>query len=337
MSRIPKAYKIREEKNVPARMRDGVTLYADVYRPEAPGRFPVVLMRTPYGKEMTAANAKRFVPNGYVFVTQDTRGRFQSEGDWYYPLVHEALDGYDTVEWAARLPYCDGNVGTAGQSYLGATQYLLASTSPPHLRAMFAISAPSDWHQCWVYRGAGVLDFGWLLPYCLQMTPDQLKRKGTQHLLETIRGYYPEGKEINLSAGLKEEHFRHLPIYDWVERLKDSVPYFKDYLDHPESDSYWHHLDMRSKTHEVSVPIFHVASWYDGFLEGGLHYYTGVRHHGLTPEARSGTASSGRTLAASVSVRLADFDGGRTRPRTGSAGPARRPDGAVVRSLAQGH
>ena len=285
---IPKAYKIIEEKSVPAKMRDGVTLYADVYRPDAPGRFPVVLMRTPYGREATAANAKRFVPYGYIFVTQDTRGRFESEGDWYYPLIHEAVDGYDTVEWAAQLPWSDGNVGSAGQSYLCATQYLLAPTRPPHLRAMFAISAPSDWHESWVYRAAGVLDFGWLLPYCLMMTPDQLKRKETKHLFEAIRNYYPDPKEVSLWAGLKEEHYRHLPIYDWAERLKDSVPYFKDYLDHPDDDAYWHHLNVRRKAHEVGVPIYHVASWYDGFLEGGLNYYSGVRQQGATAEARAG-------------------------------------------------
>jgi uncharacterized protein len=285
---IARAYKIIEQKSVPAKMRDGVTLYADVYRPDAPGRFPVVLMRTPYGRENTAANAKRFVPYGYIFVTQDTRGRFESEGDWYYPLIHEAVDGYDTVEWAAQLPWSDGNVGSAGQSYLCATQYLMAPTRPPHLRAMFAISAPSDWHECWVYRGAGVLDFGWLLPYCLMMTPDQLRRKETKHLFEAIRNYYPDPKEVSLWAGLKEEHYRHLPIYDWAERLKDSVPYFKDYLDHPEDDAYWHRLNMRRQAHEVSVPIYHVASWYDGFLEGGLNYYSGVRQHGATAEARTG-------------------------------------------------
>ena len=285
---IPKAYKVIKEENVAARMRDGVTLYADVYRPDAPGQYPVILMRTPYGREATAPNAKRFVPYGYVLVTQDTRARFGSEGDSYYPLIHEAIDGYDTVEWAARLPWCDGRVGTYGQSYLCAVQYLMAPTRPPHLRAMFATSAPSDWHESWVYRGAGVLDFGWLLPYCLMMTPDQLKRKGARHLLETIRTYYPNQAEMNLWDGLKEEHFRHLPIYDWAERLQDSVPYLKDYFDHPEEDGYWHQLNVRRQADQVSVPIFHLASWYDGFLEGGLHYFSAIRQHGMTAEARAG-------------------------------------------------
>jgi uncharacterized protein len=288
MSQVPHSFKIVKEENVPVPMRDGVTLRADVFRPDAPGRFPVILMRTPYGKEATAPNAKRFVPYGYVFVTQDTRGRFDSEGDSYYPLIHEPNDGYDSVEWAAAQPWSDGNVGTTGQSYLCAVQYLLAPTRPPHLRAMFATSAPSDWHECWVYRGAGVLDFGWLLPYCLMMVPDHLKRTGRKDLQGEINDYYPSPTQMNLYDGLKDEHFRHLPIYDWVERLKDAVPYLKDYLDHPGADDYWNRLSVRPKADQISVPIFHVASWYDGFLEGGLNLFKGIRENGLTPEARSG-------------------------------------------------
>jgi uncharacterized protein len=297
---VPRSYKVIKITDVPARMRDGVTLYADVYRPDAPGKFPVIVMRNPYSKTalmrtpfsktggtMATDYAERFVSLGYVLVMQDTRGRFTSEGDWYYPLIHEALDGYDTIEWAARLPWSDGNVGTAGQSYLAAVQYLAAPTRPPHLRTMFAVSAPSDWHECWVYRGTGVLDFGWLIAYCLTMAPNQLERKGTTSLLETIRGYYPDPATMNFGP-LKDEHYRHLPIYDWAERLKDSVPYLKDYLDHPEDDAYWEHLNLRRKAHEVAVPIYHIASWYDGFLEGGLNAFSGIRQFGATPEARSG-------------------------------------------------
>ena len=127
---VPRVYKVVKEGNVPAKMRDGVTLYADIYRPDAPGRFPVLLMRTPYNKagfadvpeglprELNYVRdyAERFVPRGYVLVVQDTRSRFTSEGDLhYYPLIHEANDGYDTVEWAAQLPWANGKVGTGSR------------------------------------------------------------------------------------------------------------------------------------------------------------------------------------------------------------------------------
>ncbi len=104
------------EKNLPMRARDGVTLFADVYRPAVPGRFPVLVIRTPYDKSVDNALTEKdyFPPRGYVVVVQDTRGRFGSAGG-FYPFLHEATDGYDTIEWAAGLPWSNGRVGTVGQ------------------------------------------------------------------------------------------------------------------------------------------------------------------------------------------------------------------------------
>ena len=93
-----------------------------------------------------------------------------------YPLVWEAQDGYDAVEWAAQLPYADGQVGTMGQSYLGATQYLLAPTRPPHLKASFPASAASDFHQSWVYHSGGAFELGWQIPYTILMARDTIAR-----------------------------------------------------------------------------------------------------------------------------------------------------------------
>ena len=134
------------DKDVSMKTRDGVTLRADVYRPAAPGRYPVLLSRLPYDKNLRRrpGDIDVFVEHGYVVIMQDTRGRFASDGGEYYPLSWEAQDGYDAVEWAAGLPCADGKVGTMGQSYLGATQYLLAPTRPPHLVASFPASAPAD-------------------------------------------------------------------------------------------------------------------------------------------------------------------------------------------------
>src|SRR5688572_23087907 len=147
------------DKDVPMKTRDGVTLRADVYRPDAPGRFPVLLSRLPYDKNgrRRPGDIDVFVEHGYVVIMQDTRGRFASDGE-YYPLACEAEDGYDTVEWAAALPYANGRVGTMGQSYLGAAQYLLAPTRPPHLQAAFPASAPADFHQCWIYHTGGAFE-----------------------------------------------------------------------------------------------------------------------------------------------------------------------------------
>ncbi|MGH7906912.1 MAG: CocE/NonD family hydrolase, partial [Candidatus Binataceae bacterium] len=147
-------------------MRDGVRLMADVYRPDAPGRFPALLSRLPYNKDLRKrpGDIDYFVERGYVVVMQDVRGRFASEGDEYYPLIYDVNDGHDTVEWAAALPWSDGNVGTMGQSYLGLTQYLLAPTRPPHLRASFPVSSPGDFYNNFAYHTGGAFELGWRVP-----------------------------------------------------------------------------------------------------------------------------------------------------------------------------
>lgn len=119
---------ITVERAVECRMRDGVVLRADVYRPaEASGVLPVLLQRLPYDKtqaeSITYAHPSWYARHGYIVVVQDCRGRGTSQGDWY-PFLHEAHDGYDTVEWAAQLPGSVGRVGMYGFSYAGLTQLL---------------------------------------------------------------------------------------------------------------------------------------------------------------------------------------------------------------------
>ena len=118
-------YKVIRERNVMVPMRDGTCLATDVFRPDAPGRFPVLVNRGPYGKDSYVENPHHsvwyFPEHGYVVLSQDCRGRFESEGD-YDPLFQESNDGWDTVEWAARQPWSNGRVATTGQSYLAATQ-----------------------------------------------------------------------------------------------------------------------------------------------------------------------------------------------------------------------
>src|SRR5512138_3220494 len=116
---------VRVNAGVRVKMRDGVSLVCDVYRPAAEGRFPVLLTRTPYNRK-DPATGLFLASHGYVVVLQDTRGRFDSQGE-FDPFRHEAEDGYDTIEWAAVLPYADGRVGMFGGSYVGATQMLAAS------------------------------------------------------------------------------------------------------------------------------------------------------------------------------------------------------------------
>ena len=153
---------IRVEQNVPCRMRDGAVLYADVYRPDAPGRYPVILCRTPYNKDdystrVTSLDSIRAAREGYALVIQNTRGRYNSEGS-FYTFRHEADDGYDTVEWAAAQPWSSGKVGMHGGSYVGATQWLAAASRPPHLTAIFPSITSNDYYDCLLYTSPSPRD-----------------------------------------------------------------------------------------------------------------------------------------------------------------------------------
>ena len=187
-------YRVIRERNVMVPMRDGVRLATDIYRPDAPGRFPALVTRGPYGKDGYADNQEHsiwyFPQRGYVVVSQDCRARFDSEGDNYDPLFQEGQDGYDTVEWAARQPWCNGRVATTGQSYLGATQYTLAAgPRPPHLACMAPVSASADFHQSWVYHTGGAMEWGWMVPYAIHKGRNTLVRAGREDLLAQMDEY----------------------------------------------------------------------------------------------------------------------------------------------------
>src|ERR1017187_8939770 len=137
ISRADEPYAVIIERGIAVKMRDGVTLRADVYRPKADGKFPVILTRTPYDKTGNLGTCMRVAAAGYVCVAQDVRGRFTSEGEWY-PFKHESEDGYDTIEWLAHQPWSTGVVGMWGGAYVGAAQMLAAVAKPAHPARIFS-------------------------------------------------------------------------------------------------------------------------------------------------------------------------------------------------------
>jgi putative CocE/NonD family hydrolase len=277
------------DKDVPMTTRDGVTLRADVYRPDAPGRHPVLLSRLPYDKNgrRRPGDIDVFVDHGYVTIIQDTRGRFASDGDAYVPLAYEANDGHDAVEWAAALPYSNGRVGTMGQSYLGATQYLLAPTRPPHLEASFPASAAADFHQAWVYHTGGAFELGWQIPYAILMARDTIARKGlTAALLPRLERELAPA-QTPWAPPLSPEAYRRLPLTAWAELLEPVAGYLTDYLRQPEDGPAWWSLNLERRHGEIDVPMYHVTSWYDIFLHGGLANFSGLRRHAMTAAARA--------------------------------------------------
>jgi uncharacterized protein len=244
-----------------------------------------LVMRTPYDKSVDMALTEKdyFPSRGYVVVVQDTRGRFLSEGE-FYPFIHEAEDGYDTIEWAARLPWSDGNVGTVGQSYLALVQYFAAMTRPPHLKAMSPVSGPVTYFEDCVYR-RGVFELGWMLAYFTSLARNTLERKGLYEQQRATLDSYVSHPHIPMSP-LKREEYRHLPLRDWGGRLKDGAPYFSHLLQHSTDGSYWHTMDIRRQFHNINAPMFHVGSWYDVFQYDTLTMFNGMRSQAMTVEAR---------------------------------------------------
>ena len=259
------------ERNQVAKMRDGVVLNADVYRPADAGKYPVLLTRTPYDKGAENGFAVQAAQQGYVVIVQDVRGRFSSEGE-FYTFKNEGEDGYDTIEWAAALPYSDGRVAMYGASYVGATQWLPAILNPPHLMAIAPTVTASNYHDGWAYMG-GALEQWFDESWSSGLVTDTLKRKST------------------VTDGLKEM-IKALPVASYA--LIDPVPantlapYFKDWVDHPGYDDYWKQWSIEDHHRGVRVPAFNIGGWYDIFLRGTLRNYVGMQTNGGTPEARAG-------------------------------------------------
>jgi putative CocE/NonD family hydrolase len=258
------------ERNVAVKMRDGVTLRADIYRPNADGKFPVLLQRTPYDKnngvDMGLAGAAR----GYVVIFQDVRGRYASEGEWY-TFKHESNDGYDTVEWAAALPYSDGRVGMFGGSYVGATQMLTAIAHPPHLAGICPVVTASNYHENWTYQG-GAFEQGFNESWTSGLAQNTLNREVTAN--------------TNLRNGIWELPLTRYPLYVFPtpggvpSSTKDLAPYFLDWLAHPTYDDYWKQWSIEEHYADINVPALNIAAWYDIFQGGSLRNYMGIKAHG---------------------------------------------------------
>ncbi len=237
-ARAAENYEVIVERNVTARMRDGVTLRADIYRPKAEGKFPVLLVRTPYDKTDESSFGMKGAARGYVVVEQDVRGRFASEGEWY-TFKNESQDGYDTVEWAAALPYSNGKVGMFGGSYVGATQYLAAIAKPPHLAGICPTVTASNYHDGWTYQG-GAFEQWFNESWSTGLAMNTMRRRAEEN-----------GDAL---GGTKT-----LPLTNYAVLEPPSAigiaPYFKDWLAHPSFDAYWKQWSIEDHYSQIQVPV----------------------------------------------------------------------------------
>ena len=242
-------------KDVAVPMRDGVVLRADVVLPNVTGRFPTLVYRTPYGKQFALKEGSTFekaVARGYAVVIQDVRGRYASDGD-FSPYQNEGRDGFDTIEWAARQSWSDGNVGTFGLSYPGAVQWLAAVENPPHLKAMvpaMTFSTPRNF-----FYSGGVFDGSWLDWIWFNIAPDARRRKD-------LPG--PQTRK-EAAAFWKQDHERlqnFLPLRDLPD-LKQVAPFYYEWLSHPPTDTWWDWAELRNKYDRTHAAVLNFSGWYD--------------------------------------------------------------------------
>jgi putative CocE/NonD family hydrolase len=270
-ARSQHTYEVTVQRNVPAKMRDGVTLFADIYRPKSENKFPVLLVRTPYDKTQELDFGLRAAARGYIVVAQDVRGRFESKGDWY-PFKNESQDGYDTVEWAAALPSSNGKVGMFGGSYVGATQYLAAIAHPPHLAGISPNVTASNYHEGWTYQG-GAFEQWFNESWTTGLATNTMRRRVDA-----------SPKVWDWSAKLPLNSY---PVLESVS--SDALaPYFADWLAHPSYDDYWKSISIEEHYDQIQVPVFSQGAWYDIFLGGALHNYIALKSTAGSEAARKG-------------------------------------------------
>lgn len=276
------------EHNVPARMRDGVVLRADIYRPAREGRYPVLVQRTPYSKAflpwvILTMDVIRAARAGYVVIIQDVRGRWESEGKEFVPYRNEFADGYDTVQWAASLPYSDGNVGMFGYSYYAGTQWRAAAMQPPNLKAIFPFAGPMDfYHRC-----GGALDLSVLVGWVLLLAGPNAIRRAKAGSPELIT----EFMELVHSIDHIENVFRTLPLKNIPAiRLGNTfAPYFYQVLENDTYNDYHRALSMIGRHRDVQVPAYIFSGWYDLFIDHDLKHFTSMRSECESEVARENT------------------------------------------------
>ncbi len=251
-------------------MRDGITLSADVYLPRAPGPFPAILFRTPY-----ESTAPRFIKwgiywaeRGYAAVIEDCRGKYESEGT-FYAYVHDGEDAYDTVDWVANQPWCDGKVGTWGRSYGGLTQWLLAPLGNPNLACMAPHVIMDDYFKDYHYVGGafqlnlsitGAIIFHTCVP---------LSQAGSERLFQNRR------------------FLRQLPLIDMdIHAIGRRIPHWRDWLEHDRYDAYWQRLTTLGRYDRIDVPIFQQCGWFDAYPGATLRQWVAMTREGKSERAR---------------------------------------------------
>lgn len=260
-------HQVRTRFDVRMPMRDGVHLSADIWMPAAPGRYPVILMRTPYVKANERSHYPEqgvyFANHGYVLAVQDTRGRGDSDGVYNFYFA-DLEDGYDSIEWLAAQPWSTGQVGMMGVSYVGAVQWMAARTHPPHL-ACIAPTASGTLDGIFNYQG-GALVMGWSIPW-----------------LNVVQGRIyqsPNAKGVDW-----DRVFKHRPLSTMDEAFGRKIPLYQKFLEHPDWDPYWKRIQFGPDVfRQIDIPVLHVTGWFDADQATAMHMWRGMAQYSPAKE-----------------------------------------------------
>ena len=259
--------KVEARYNVKVPMRDGVNLSADIYFPRGePGPFPVILSRTPYDNmaEPLTETARFWPQYGYAFVAQDVRGRDDSDGE-FYPYLNDFNDGNDTIEWIGAQPWCDGNVGMVGASYVAYVQWQAATMGSKFLKAIVPrVIGHSMYELGWRQGGA------FLLATCAMWA---LRQDGRTRQDIFIYNW--------------EQLFRKLPLIDLDREAGKDISFYRDWITHPDYDDYWRAQSIEERYPNIKIPVLQIGGWYDVLVNGTFFNFTGMRERGGSELARA--------------------------------------------------
>ena len=257
-------HKIVDESKVPVPMQDGVNLAAHVYRPDAPGKFPALMLLRYFRAPFQNEHAEYFATRGYAVALVDSRGRYDSGGKWV-PYVNEPRDGYDAQQWLGQQPWSNGEIGTMGISYNGFTQVMPAPLGSPYLK-------------CLVPRENQQTNFG------------HLYNDGVMQLNVVFEFglFTKQGSQTQKILPSEDPHYRRLPLLAAVDEFPQ-VEHVKDWFSHAKYDHYWQSYGIKEKYGKIQVPAYFMTGWYDNLVHEGWRNFKGFTEEGATEAARQGT------------------------------------------------
>ncbi|MFU8893688.1 MAG: CocE/NonD family hydrolase [Luteolibacter sp.] len=268
-----KSPQVKTEKGVWVTMRDGVKLATDLYFPPdyQPGRkLPVILTRTPYNKNSAAKHGQYFASHGYVFVAQDCRGRYGSEGVWHW-MTDDGVDGFDCAQWIIDQAWSDGKIGMMGTSYVGGTQHAMALANAPGLRTIIPVDAVSN---CGVQsmRNAGAFElrfWNWTILKAAEgsrASQDPATRAVLQEMVDN-----------------RFHYLANLPLRAGTTPLQ-LAPEYEDWLigamQNGKNDAFWAQNNiLEQATDYKDIPVYLVGGWYDSWAGNTTANYTALKPH----------------------------------------------------------